>query len=317
VTELTSATDGSRKLVVWLLTDNKPGHRNQLQGLADALARHSPIDCHWLELDGSRSSWLDILRRRYTHAAPAPDMVIGAGHGTHRDLLAARRCYRAFGVVLMKPSLPLAWFDAAIVPRHDIAASERAQILLTDGVINTVTPAQHPDPGRGLILLGGESKHYHWHSASVAEQVLAVAHGAPQIQWQLTDSRRTPAQFLTALGSPPPVNLAITPHTETPRGWVAAQMAKAAAIWVTPDSVSMVYEALTCGAPTGVFSMTPKQQGRIVRGIERLLETGMLNSFEAIANGRPLAPPTRRLWEAERAAQWLLQRYRHWRDAGP
>ena len=35
-----------RKLVVWLVTDGKPGHENQSRGLAEALARATPTEIH-------------------------------------------------------------------------------------------------------------------------------------------------------------------------------------------------------------------------------------------------------------------------------
>jgi mitochondrial fission protein ELM1 len=299
-------------LAVWLVTDDKPGHRNQLQGLLDALARHAPVSAHWLVRRRPGCSWLDVLRRRYPGPEPAraPDLVVGAGHGTHRDVLALKRRYRAFSVVLMNPSLPLAWFDAAIVPRHDIPVARRERILLTDGVINTVRPAENPDPTRGLILVGGTSSHYDWHSERIAHEVLDLVARFPGVRWQLTDSRRTPPEFLAALGEPLPDNLTVNPHQQTPAGWVATQLRRAGCVWVTPDSVSMVYEALTAGAPTGLFDLAPRRRGRIVRGMEQLLAGAMVNRFSDVIAGRPMQPPAKPLWEAERAALWLLRQDR-------
>lgn len=312
--EAIDAACREQPLVIWLLTDEKPGHRNQLQGLLDALQRHAVMEPHWVSLVRSESSWVDILFKRYHRDLSKPGMVVGAGHGTHRDLLAIKRGLGAFAVVLMKPSLPLAWFDAAIVPRHDIQSTRRDHILLTYGVINTVTPHNQPDPHCGLILIGGESKHYRWRSAQVAEQVLTVVQSNPGIHWRLTDSRRTPDDFLLTLGASLPDNLSVTPHRETPRGWVADQMSRAAAIWVTPDSVSMIYEALTSGTPTGLFEMSPLRRGRILGGIQDLIDSEMVNSLKNVAEGFPMRPPAHPLWESERAARWLLKRYCLWRS---
>jgi len=80
--------------VVWLLTDNKPGHRNQLKGLGNRLrvlagASVSEIDATeiptplWRALLGMAPAMDETLR--------APDLIIAAGSGTHRLLLSLRR----------------------------------------------------------------------------------------------------------------------------------------------------------------------------------------------------------------------------------
>ncbi|MCH8840089.1 MAG: mitochondrial fission ELM1 family protein [Planctomycetes bacterium] len=42
-------------------------------------------------------------------------------------------------------------------------------------------------------------------------------------------------------------NLTIVPHKETSSSWVSEHLANAARVWVSADSVSMVYESLTNG----------------------------------------------------------------------
>ena len=48
-----------------------------------------------------------------------PDIAIGAGHKTHLYLLAIKRCFGAKIVVILKPSLPLKFFDLCVIPKHD------------------------------------------------------------------------------------------------------------------------------------------------------------------------------------------------------
>lgn len=302
-------------LTVWLLTDDKPGHRNQLQGLVDALDRHQTISTHWISVSNTRSSWWQALRGQSNHVGDTPDLVVGAGHRTHRELLAVKRHYRAFTAVLMKPSLPISWFDAAIIPKHDIKRGSPGNTLLTEGVINTVIPTsgEQRRVDSGLILVGGESKHFHWRSDAVVSQIQGLMEHYPAISWQLTNSRRTPAGFIAALTKLSP-KLTLHPYQETPSTWVATQLSQASVVWVTPDSVSMVYEALTAGLPVGLFDLPVRRQGRVVEGIEQLRRHNVVNNYSMIEGGHTLSAPPHQLWEAERAASWLLERLANWQQ---
>jgi mitochondrial fission protein ELM1 len=56
--------------------------------------------------------------------------------------------------------------------------------------------------------------------------------------------------------------LTIVPFAATSPDWLPTQLARADQAWVTADSVSMVYEALTAGAAVGVLDVPrPRQAG--------------------------------------------------------
>ena len=279
-----------KSLSIWIVTDNKPGHLNQLKGLCERLAAHHNTIEKWISIEESNSNWLDCLLGRYDttsdRALQGPDIIIGAGHSTHKEILTIKRAFNCFAVVLMKPSIPRASFNAAIIPEHD-KPTLRDNTLITKGVLNTISPrSESPlehQSNQGVILIGGESKHYHWDSPKVAEQVIQVINNQPNTLWTLSNSRRTPPDFMIKLNEllalSPLSKLNIIPHTETPPGWVKQQMQQSSQIWVTPDSVSMVYEAITSGAATGLFEMLPSKQGRIVKGIKRLIDEEWVTEF--------------------------------------
>ena len=58
------------------------------------------------------------------------------------------------------------------------------------------------DPQCGVVLLGGISKHFHWSNEDVARQVHKIVAEAPQQQWQIIDSRRTPNELREHLQLP-------------------------------------------------------------------------------------------------------------------
>ena len=90
--------DDAQAPVIWLITDNKPGHRNQLRGLAGRLRALTGAKLYWLNAaDYTVPLWRALLGLAPTldKALPQPDLIVAAGSGTHRLLLALRRYRRA------------------------------------------------------------------------------------------------------------------------------------------------------------------------------------------------------------------------------
>jgi mitochondrial fission protein ELM1 len=295
----------SEPLVVWIVSDNKPGHVNQSLGLAEALARATPTEMHRLP---ALPAWraLPALLFKYLPDTrlPAPDLIIGAGHATHLTLLAARRARGGRAVVLMKPSLPRRCFDVCILPEHDGVAAD-AHTLTTAGALNRMRASPSLNPDQGLILIGGTSKHFAWGSDAIHLQIKSILARTPGMHWTLTTSRRTPEDFLTQL-SPAP-NLTVVPHTATAPDWLPEQFARCATAWVTPDSASMVVEALTAGASVGVFDLPVNPKSRVGRAIAELADTQRVTRFATWCAHGTLVPNTQALAEADRCATWILE----------
>jgi hypothetical protein len=300
-----SESAADRPLIAWIVSDGKPGHVNQSRGLAEALARATPTEIVTLPALPAWRAWLALLLKRIPgKPLPNPDLVVGTGHATHLTLLAARRAHGGRAVVLMKPSLPRRWFDLCILPQHDdIAADPRT--LVTEGALNRVRPASDRDARRGLLLIGGESKHFEWDSDAVQVQIKGILARTPETQWTLTTSRRTPANFLALLPQHP--NLTIVPHTATAPGWLPAQLSQCGTVWVTPDSASMVFEALTAGADVGVFDLPVNPGSRVGRAIAHLADAQRITRFANWCAHGTMRPNTHPLAEADRCAAWILE----------
>jgi len=291
--------------VVWIVSDGKPGHLNQSLGLAEALARATPTEIHTLPALPAWRAGLALLLKRFPGPPlAAPDLIVGAGHATHPTLLAARRARGGRAVVLMKPSLPRRCFDVCILPRHDGVAAD-ARTLVTEGAINRIRPATTRDSNRGLLLIGGTSPHFEWDSDAIHVQIKSILARTPGTQWTLTTSRRTPADFLAQL--PPSQNLTIIPHTATTPDWLPAQLAQSSTVWVTPDSASMVFEALTAGAAVGVFDLPVNPKSRVGRAIAQLADAQRITRFANWCAHGTLHPNLHPLAEADRCAEWILE----------
>jgi len=293
-------------LILWLLCDGKPGHENQSLGLADALARQVPCEVHRISLAGKRG----LIRRVKSALAasgnfPKPDLIIAAGHATHPALFWLARKHRARSIVLMKPSLPMGWFDLCIAPSHDFPnPPQRENLLISRGALNRVAPVSGEKSGQ-LILIGGPSANHGWDGEKLLAALMEITASG---HWQLTDSRRTPAGFLDAIRQSLPA-IEIFPHQQTTHEWLPGKLAAAAETWVTEDSVSMIYEALSSGAKVGLLPVPELGTSRVLRGIRELVTAGFLSRFSDWEKSRTLTAPPETLREADRCAAEVISRF--------
>ena len=303
--------------VVWRFSDAKAGHDSQSLGLVDALKRRIPLVSY--DIPVTPGAGLDWLRGQFPAASllPPPWLVIGAGHSTHLPLLAARRARGGRAVVLMTPDLPKRWFDLCVIPDHD-RPRPAANVLATRGSLNRMQAAARAADSRpnrrGLLMIGGPSRHYHWDHEQVIEQLAGVIRYSPVHHWVLTTSRRTPPGFAERVRDMLfNRNLKLTIHSwrDTPDPWLAVQLQHACCTWVTEDSVSMIYEALTAAVPVGLLSVPPRRQDRVVRGVDALVATGNVMRFNHWSKGVPLPRSMELFDEANRVAEQICGRWGH------
>lgn len=200
----------------------------------------------------------------------------------------------------------MGWFDLCIVPSHDFPnGSKRRNLILTRGALNRVAPPEAHDRSGRMILIGGPSSSHGWEGQQLLDSLSAITATG---DWQLTDSRRTPAGFLDQIRESLP-SIEVFPHQETPADWLPEKLAAAAEIWVTEDSVSMIYEALSSGAKVGLLAVPRNQShSRVLRGLQQLVAEDFLTPFAAWQNSRILKVPNSILREADRCAGEVLRR---------
>jgi len=288
---------------ILIVNDGKAGHLNQSLGLAEALVElRSGLGIEKIKPLSRFRAMLVFAFGLRPYAGRRPELIIGAGHGTHLTLLALKRYWRTPVVVMMKPSAPLRLFDLSLIPEHD-HPPERSNVITTSGALNRVRPARKR-PGTGMVLIGGPSKNSDWDEGRLLKQVETLVRRNPG-DWLLTTSRRTPSSTTEALRKITGVE--VVPSDLTPEGWLPEKLASAEQCWVTEDSVSMIYEALSAGCSVGVFEVPWRTEGRLRRGIKKLKERGVLTSFDHWS-GKPLPPPQHEFNEAQRCAQIITER---------
>jgi mitochondrial fission protein ELM1 len=261
--------DPGQARVVWRFSDGRPGHDNQSLGLVEALGRCLPVEFHTVPVPEHSTTWRDLISGRYAAGARLPDpwLLVGAGRRTHLPLLAARRARRGRAVVIMRPALPRTLYDLCIIPDHDRPAPA-PNVLVSRGSLNRAQRVTGQERPQGMILVGGPSKHHRWRDEAVVAQIARVIRSSPPCEWVLATSRRTPAGFVERVQRQTihaNVKMSFMPWQGEDGGLrVAAQLGRSRCAWVTQDSVSMVYEALTAGVATGVLDVPARGRGRVV-----------------------------------------------------
>lgn len=295
------------QLTIWRLVDGKAGHESQSLGLVHALAKQT--DCQTIEIKVSNAleaiaGWLSSTWGLGA-GLPLPDLIIGAGHATHLHLLAAQRAYGGKTIVLMQPTLPVGLFDLCLIPEHDNYQGN-SEHLKTRGVLNPIQPEGEHAHNQALIMVGGPSKHCDWDTLKLIAQVYELVNHNAHIHYTLTTSRRTPKAFLSAVKRIHFPNLTVIPFEETQKGWVAQQLSESAFAWVTEDSVSMVYEALTAQVAVGLLTMPVKRKSRVSQGVQKLINQGLVVRFDFLQTYQQKLKTVVGFVEADRCSQWIL-----------
>lgn len=313
-----SSQDGGRgPLVIWKINDGLRGHENQTSGLTEALARRIEVRPFIVSVPRGvgqfSEAWRLLLGGPYRDW-PAPDLLVGAGHSTHLPLLAARRARGGRAIVVMSPSLPTRWFDLVICPNHD-RIPDAPNVIVTRGALNRARFTGEKSPGEGLILIGGPDRYYGWSADELLAQIEQVLSRSPGVHWMAASSRRTPPDFLPLLERLGAPNLSTFAVEDVDVDWLPSRLESAAMVWVTEDSVSMIHEAITAGASTGLLAIPrlDSPDASAVRwfeeGIGTLLADGLVTSYSVWAGGRALSPPANPLDEAQRCADWILEKW--------
>ncbi|WP_410568098.1 mitochondrial fission ELM1 family protein [Acinetobacter sp. H1(2024)] len=289
------------------VSDGKAGHRSQALGLFQAMQRQQ-ANATFEEVSINDLPIFSLIKALFssknTLFEQAPDFIFGVGSHTHfRVWLLGKIFKKAKTVILMKPNLPIAWFDYAVIPEHDgIPANSR--VIVTRGALNPIRNENRHQKARILIALGGSSKRHQWNQEKVLLSIQQIVEHNPNSEIILTTSRRTPAEFIDILRQQSFAKyLQICPVEQTPQGWIFEEMQKAEAVWVTEDSVSMIYEALTAGCRVGVIAMDRLKQDRITNSVDVLLE----KKFIANVSDINLLPEGQLLQEADRVVHQLTK----------
>ena len=261
--------------------DTRPGHQYQTRGVLSALGALTKVSVRERHVGKNSDSLRDFC----------PDLLLGAGRRVHVPMLKAKIRTKARSVVLMRPTLWTFGYDLAVVPNHD-RMKPHPKIIRTILAPTTVQPSCHDRCGRPLALIGGPSRHFSWDITSLCESMKRLNDGSG---FDVITSRRTPTDTIDHL---PPGSHVHDPGS-VDRKCYESYLANASLVLVTPDSVSMLADAITAGSAVHTVPMKPNPKSKVARAVAQLEATNMINTGQS---GVPLN-------ESKRVAEEILSRF--------
>jgi mitochondrial fission protein ELM1 len=314
---------------VWTVTDGRAGIEAQAVGLAEALARRTPIRLttkririrapwSWLPPGFVPASRTALATEADTIEPPWPDIWIGCGRASIPLSMGVRRWSngRTFVVQLQDPRVNPREFDVVVPPIHD--GLEGQNVLPIVGACHRVTPQNLDEavldfprqlddlaPPRFAVLIGGKSKRQDISAA----RARAISDALVNVQRETggtllaTLSRRTGEaarlQFRTYLA--PHCALFFEGDGANP---YFAMLGAADHIFVTADSVNMATEAAATGKPVHILAVDGKG-GKLDRFHQSLVRRGCARPYAGRLESWNYPP----LLETDRVAAAILTAY--------
>lgn len=310
--------------VVWY-SDGRPGHEKQSRSVLAALEALTPLSVtlHTLPATAgikraiqSIKGMLGASRELDASLRPTIDLILGTGSTTHLPMVGLKLRTGARTVTCMTPDPWLRpWFDLCLVPRHDQPPAGSRYFPTMGPPCLPLNSGRH-DSSKGLILAGGvDIKSHRWHTAEFISRVEQLMARCPDVAWTLSSSPRTPHDAVDQMQQLADVRPRVHFYSadKTPKGWIEGAYETHAQVWVTADSVSMMYEALTAGCRVGVLPVAWKRsQNKFQNGIEDLQKQGLVVTYDEWIQGVEYPPRIHSFNEAARCAKEILSRW--WPD---
>jgi mitochondrial fission protein ELM1 len=320
----TNHPNGLEPLRVVSFWDGRLGHEKQTRGVLTALAKltaieEAPRTVQPLSRARRFRSWLYFVATLIQPAGSETgesfaDLIIGTGSATHIPMLLLKKnCAQARVVTCMTPDFPFrGLMDLCFVPQHD-RQRQRENMFETIGPPNNVAYTDTHDQRRGLILIGGlDSKSHHWDSGTLMDQVETLVKRGSDCRWTISSSPRTPPETLRILAdfAARISGVEFFSSRNTPAGWIERQYLQNFTVWVTADSVSMVYEALTAGCRVGILPVRwRRKDNKFQQSLDFLATNNYVTPYDAWLTAGHFIATGVRLDEASRCAQELLRRW--------
>ncbi len=313
----------AKGLRVVALLDGRPGHEKQTMGIIHALQKRCPVEI--VPIKVGRFSLLDEVVQTFRLLLPGnvggaidstiaeADLLIGTGSRTHLPMLSYKKRYAIPAVTCMTPPWYLQHrFDLCFVPGHD-GKREGGNIALTVGAPNCSIDKRKHQAECGLILLGGvDTKSHRWESHQIVGMVEKLVSTDTEKIWTVSSSPRTPDDTVALVSALLDTydNIHFFDYRDTPPGWIEEQYDKNSVVWVTADSISMIYEAITAGCRVGIFPMQWLRDNSKFRRNELLLiNKKLVTPFATWEQGNMNQDDSQNLNEAQRCAERILLRW--------
>jgi mitochondrial fission protein ELM1 len=302
------------------ILDGSPGHEKQTEGIIRALEKYVSVEATYLKIKKSFLSdminWLKAFAGLYWKPGKTGDVdfVIGTGTHTHPHVIKIANTYGAKKIICMSPaSFLIKMFDLCFLPNHD-GPKLRKNIFLTVGPPNISENKNIHKNDTGLILIGGvDDKSHVWDSDKICGYIEEiVSSSSVNLNWTISSSPRTPEEMDAKISrfASSRENVSFFRFADTKKGWVEKRYDASDIVWVTADSMSMIYEALTAGCTTGIIPLEWKQKvNKFAYSEQYLYEHKIAISYDKWTQNREYTNCGKCLNESDRCAREILRRW--------
>jgi len=216
----------------------------------------------------------DSVRNTYA------DVVISCGSSLSAVNIFLKHENNAKGIVIMKPGLgKTGKFDLVVLPIHDIQGDASPIASRTVPVLVAPNRIKLQVAGHGIgILIGGDAKNFKLKKEAVEKMIDGALKIADEIALDIfvSTSRRTSPEIDTflkdRLDKNPRCKLLVIANEKNVEGVVPKIFSLSKIILVSPDSMSMISEAVTSGRHVVVFKdkVLKTRKNKYERAIENL-----------------------------------------------
>mgnify|MGYP001464961195 FL=1 len=262
---------------VYWFQDLKTGHLKQVQALLDQLKKEIELSITTINCS-NHESLPDVLTNE--NQFDGPSILIGAGHDVYSKILQAKKYLKKytskdiFSIAVLRPSYKLNSFDLIVAPEHDFRKRRIPKnVILFQGSLAS-TSHDPVDENKGIIAIGGPSKHYNFDQEILMNQLHYILSVHPKHEFKIFNSRRTPdvlnLKLKNEIDNYPNVQFIHLDSSESDT--FQDSLNKSSLKFVTPDSSNLVFEALSAKGQTFLIQIESPTYRRIF-GAKKIRES--------------------------------------------
>ncbi|MDK3155674.1 mitochondrial fission ELM1 family protein [Kamptonema cortianum] len=295
--------------ICWTITDEFPGMKSQVMGLAEAIGlptfhktckRRWPWG--WLSLP-----WGNPLNQLTPKSDPLtppwPDLVITCGRRSAPFGLAIKKQNpkKTFCIHIQNPLFNLDEFDLIVAPEHDHLKGPN--VISTKGALHKVTKEKiqegvqiHGILFKGfsrpynVVLIGGKTNRYNMPLKALEALIQSILQIRDITQGSVlvTPSFRTPFRDVLKKALEKESNIFLADFEKVNPYF--AMLGVADTLFVTDDSVNMICEACFTGKPVYILSLLDHKNTKPKKFIEELVQEKVVRMFEGEVNSWTYKP---------------------------
>ena len=233
--------------------DQRPGHSNQgnilLQSLVNELNCASS-ECSIDNLDKLKPSSNRLI-------------LIGVGHRAHKALLQQKKLLSSSHdttlIAVLRPTFNAKKFDVIVAPEHDYHDRKMpTNSLLFKGSL-CKTSLVKPDNNKLVVCIGGPIKNVPFEKRVLGDNLKYIIDTHQQFKISIFNSRRTPDDVWSEISCYE--NIKLHDSNDTDFNFFNQSLVSASKKFITPDSISMIFESLSSYGETYLLqtSKSPKK----------------------------------------------------------